>query len=67
MLRRFVAAAVVLLFAVGLILAEESKGVLGREVAAALSAVIDAAQGEVLKYRRLLENDAPRPAQDADA
>jgi hypothetical protein len=29
-------------------------------------AVIDAAQGEVLKYRRLLENDAPGPAQDRE-
>ena len=39
------------------ILAEESKGVLGREVAAALGAVIDAAQGEVLKYKQQLESD----------
>jgi hypothetical protein len=38
------------------VLAEESKGVLEKEAAAALSAVIAAAQGAVLKYRRLLES-----------
>jgi hypothetical protein len=38
------------------ILVEESKGVLGKE-AAALSAVIAAAQGAVLMYQRLLESD----------
>jgi hypothetical protein len=45
------------------ILARESKGLLRREVAAALSTVIEAAQDEVLKYRRLLENDASKPAE----
>jgi hypothetical protein len=39
------------------ILAEESKGVPGKEPAALLSAVIAAAQVAVLKYRRLLGSD----------
>ena len=39
------------------ILAEEWSGVLGKEAAAALSAVIAAAQSAVLRYRRLLESD----------
>ena len=39
------------------ILAEESKGLLGKEAAAALSAVIAAAQSTVWKYRRLLQSD----------
>ena len=39
------------------ILAEEWKGVLGKEAAAALGAVIAAAQGAVLRYRRLLESN----------
>ncbi len=39
------------------VLAEESKGVLGKEAAATLGAIIAAAQGAVWKYRRLLQSD----------
>lgn len=39
------------------ILAEESRGVLGKEAAAALGAVIAAAQDVALEYRRLLDSD----------
>jgi hypothetical protein len=45
------------------ILAEESKQLLGREVATALTVIIDAAQDEVQKYRRLLENNGTKAAE----
>lgn len=39
------------------ILAEEYKGMLGKEAAAALGTIIAAAQGAVGRYRRLLQSD----------
>jgi hypothetical protein len=42
------------------ILAEDSKALLGKEAAAALSAVIAAAQGEIQKLRRPRESDEPK-------
>jgi hypothetical protein len=44
------------------VLAEESKGVLGKEAAAALGAVIAAAQASVMRYQRLLESDERKSA-----
>jgi hypothetical protein len=44
------------------ILTEELKGVLRKEAAGALEAVISAAQGAVMEYQRRLESDARKSA-----
>ena len=50
------------------VLAEVSKEVLGKDAAAALSEIVAAAQGAVLKYRRLLRGDqAPTSDQAASS
>jgi len=43
-------------------LSEELKGVLAKEAAAGLGAVIAAAQGAVLQYRRMLQSDEAQSA-----